>query len=150
MKALLQRVKKASVTIDGNLYSKIEEGILVFLGVEKGDSNEQAEFLAHKICELRIFDDEFNKMNLSIKDIDGKILVVSQFTLAADCRKGRRPNFDNAEKPEKAQEIYEKFVSFIKEPGIKTQTGKFGAMMDIELTNNGPVTFVLTKNNKLL
>lgn len=145
MKALLQRVKSASVKIDGNIYSEIKQGILVFLGVEKEDSSSQAEFLANKLCNLRIFEDEYEKMNLSVKDIDGEILVVSQFTLAGNCKKGTRPSFDNAKSPQEANKIYEDFVSIVKELHPKVKTGIFGAMMDIELINDGPVTFILTK-----
>lgn len=145
MKSLLQRVKSASVTIDGQIHSKIGQGILIFLGVEKSDSTTQAEFLANKISNLRIFEDDAGKMNLSVKDIDGEILVVSQFTLASDCKKGTRPSFDNAKEPQEANRIYEEFVSFVKQNNIKTKTGVFGAMMDLELINDGPVTFMLTK-----
>lgn len=145
MKVLLQRVKRASVTIENNIYSEINQGILVFLGVEKNDSDSQAEFLASKISNLRIFNDSEGKMNLSIKDISGEILVVSQFTLASSCKKGTRPSFDNAKPPTEANEIYEKFISFVKQNNISVKTGVFGAMMDIELINDGPVTFILTK-----
>lgn len=145
MKALLQRVKRASVTIDGEIYSEISKGILVFLGVEKQDTKEHAAFLANKICNLRIFEDDSCKMNLSIKDIQGEILVVSQFTLASDCKKGTRPSFDKAEEPSVAKEIYEKFSDYVKMHNIGVKTGSFGAMMDIELINDGPVTFMLTK-----
>lgn len=145
MKALLQRVKKASVKIDERIHSEIGQGILIFLGVEKKDSASQAEFLANKVCNLRIFEDEFNKMNLSVKDINGEILIVSQFTLASNCKKGTRPSFDNAMEPIEAKNIYENFVSFVKENNIQVKTGEFGSMMDIELINDGPVTFILTK-----
>ncbi len=145
MKALVQRVKKASVTIDDKLYSKIDHGLLVFLGVQKGDSKENADKLAQKLVNLRIFEDENDKMNLSLKDVNGQMLVVSQFTLCGDCKKGTRPSFDNAELPDKANELYEYFVSKIKEQGIKVQTGSFGAMMDVELINDGPVTFMVEK-----
>ena len=145
MKALVQRVKKASVTIDDKLYSKIDQGLLVFLGVQKGDSQENADKLAQKLVNLRIFEDENDKMNLSLKDVGGQMLVVSQFTLCGDCKKGTRPSFDNAELPDKANELYEYFVSKIKEQGIKVQTGSFGAMMDVELINDGPVTFMVEK-----
>lgn len=145
MKALVQRVKKASVTIDDKLYSKIDQGLLVFLGVQKGDSIENADKLAQKLVNLRIFEDENDKMNLSLKDVGGQMLVVSQFTLCGDCKKGTRPSFDNAELPDKANELYEYFVSKIKEQGIKVQTGSFGAMMDVELINDGPVTFMVEK-----
>ena len=145
MKALLQRVKKASVKIDGELHSEIAQGILIFLGVEKNDSCSQAEFLASKITNLRVFEDESGKMNLSIKDIAGEILIVSQFTLASDCKKGTRPSFDNAKEPVEANKIYEEFISIVKKLNIPVKTGIFGAMMDIELVNDGPVTFMLTK-----
>ncbi len=143
MKGLIQRVKNASVTIDGELYSKIGAGILVLLGVEKGDSKENADKLAEKISKLRIFEDENGKMNKSVQDINGEILVVSQFTLAGDCKKGTRPSFDKAELPQRANELYEYFVKKVQSIGIPTQTGSFGAMMDIELINDGPVTFML-------
>lgn len=142
MKGLIQRVKKASVTIDGNIYSEINAGILVLLGVEKGDKEENADKLADKICKLRIFEDENGKMNKSIQDVNGEILVVSQFTLAGDCKKGTRPSFDKAELPDKANKLYEYFTNKIKET-ILVKTGVFGAMMDIELINDGPVTFML-------
>lgn len=143
MKSLIQRVKQASVTIDGKLYSQINAGILVLLGVEKGDSEEIADKLAEKLVKLRIFEDENGKMNKSIKDITGEILVVSQFTLAGDCKKGTRPSFDKAELPQRANQLYEYFVSKLKGLEIETQTGSFGAMMDVELINDGPVTFML-------
>lgn len=145
MKALIQRVKKASVTIEGKLYSKIDKGLLVFLGVQKGDSEENADKLAQKLVNLRIFEDENEKMNLSLKDVNGQMLVVSQFTLCGDCKKGTRPSFDNAELPQKANQLYEYFVTQIKAQGIETQTGSFGAMMDVELINDGPVTFMVEK-----
>ena len=143
MKALIQRVKKASVTINGELYSEINNGILVFLGVVKGDSKENADKLADKISKLRIFEDENEKMNLSVQDVNGEILVVSQFTLAGDCKKGTRPSFDSAEYPQRANELYEYFNEQIKIKNIPVKTGVFGAMMDIELINDGPVTFML-------
>jgi len=145
MKALIQRVKKASVTIENQLYSKIDAGLLVFLGVAKGDSEENADKLVDKISKLRIFEDENEKMNLSITDIKGEILVVSQFTLCGNCEKGTRPSFDNAEIPSKANELYEYFVAKLKTIGLPVKTGKFAAMMDIELVNDGPVTFMVEK-----
>lgn len=145
MIAVIQRVKNASVTIENELYSEIGQGILVLLGVEKDDTEEQAKFLADKITNLRIFEDENEKMNMSLSDIKGEILIVSQFTLAGDCRKGKRPGFDNAAKPDKAIPLYEKFIELVKEKGISAKTGKFGAMMDVALVNDGPVTFILSK-----
>lgn len=145
MKALIQRVKKASVTIDGQLYSQIGRGLLIFLGVEKEDLEENAEKLSQKISNLRIFEDENDKMNLSVKDVNGEILVVSQFTLCGDCKKGTRPSFDKAAPPEKANALYEDFVTKLRESGFSVQTGKFRAMMDVELINDGPVTFMVEK-----
>ena len=141
MKALIQRVKRASVTIDGKLYSKIGHGLLVFLGVENGDEKFNAEKLAEKIVNLRIFEDENEKMNLSLKDVNGEMLVVSQFTLCGDCKKGTRPSFDKAAVPNIANDLYEYFINNVNERNIKVKTGKFRAMMDVELVNDGPVTF---------
>ena len=145
MKALIQRVKKASVTINGEIYSLIGAGMLIFLGVEKTDTIQNAEKLAQKVLNLRIFEDENEKMNFSIKDVSGEILVVSQFTLCADCRKGTRPGFDNAAAPEIANKLYEEFVKLLKVSDLKIETGKFRAMMDVSLVNDGPVTFWLDK-----
>ena len=143
MKALIQRVKKASVTVENELYSSIDEGLLVFLGVEKTDEKENAQKLAEKILKLRIFEDENEKMNLSISDLKGEILVVSQFTLCGDCKKGTRPSFDKSAPPQIANELYEYFITQVQSYGIKTGTGKFGAMMEVSLINDGPVTFML-------
>lgn len=143
MKVLIQRVKKASVTIDGKLYSSISKGILALVGIEKEDTIEQVQKSAKKIANLRIFPDENDKMNYSLIDINGEILIVSQFTLCGDCKKGTRPSFDKSAPPKIANELYEKFVEEIKTFNIKTQTGKFAAMMDVELINDGPVTFMI-------
>ena len=143
MIGLLQRVKRSSVTIDDELYSEIGAGILVLFGVEKGDEKEKAEKIADKISKLRIFEDKNGKMNKAVTDISGEILVVSQFTLAGNCSKGTRPSFDNAEEPQRAKEIYEYFIEKLKEKGLTVKHGVFGAMMDVELINDGPVTFIL-------
>ena len=145
MKALIQRVKSASVTINGEIYSLIRHGLLIFLGVEKNDEIENAQKLAEKIIKLRIFEDENEKMNNSIKDVKGEILVVSQFTLCGDCKKGTRPSFDNAANPQKAIDLYEYFIKCLLQENIPVKTGKFRAMMDIELINDGPVTFMIEK-----
>ncbi|CDE43631.1 d-tyrosyl-tRNA(Tyr) deacylase [Clostridium sp. CAG:768] len=145
MKALIQRVKRASVTIEGELFSAINSGILVFLGVEKGDEKENAEKLAQKIVNLRIFEDENEKMNLSLKDVNGEMLVVSQFTLCGDCKKGTRPSFDKAANPDLAVDLYEYFIKCIEDNNIPVKTGIFRAMMDVELINDGPVTFWVEK-----
>ena len=143
MKVLIQRVKKASVTIENNLHSNISKGILAFVGIEKGDSIEQIQKMAKKLSGLRIFSDENDKMNLSILNIKGEMLIVSQFTLCGDCKKGTRPSFDQSANPDIAKKLYEDFITEIQNYGIKTQTGVFGATMDIELINDGPVTFML-------
>ena len=143
MKVLIQRVKKASVTIDNSLYSKINTGILALVGIEKGDSEEKIEKMAAKLVNLRIFPDENDKMNKSILDIQGEMLIVSQFTLCGNCKKGTRPSFDGSAPPEIADKLYENFVEKIKSHGINVGTGKFGAMMDVALINDGPVTFML-------
>lgn len=145
MKALIQRVKRASVTIENELYSSIGAGLLVFVGVEKSDERLNAEKLADKILKLRIFEDENEKMNLSVSDIKGDILVVSQFTLCGDCKKGTRPSFDNSAPLDKAVELYEYFTECVNQSGLNVKTGKFRAMMDVELVNDGPVTFWLEK-----
>lgn len=182
MKALIQRVKKASVTIEDKVYSQIDKGMLILLGVEKQDEKENAQKLCEKLINLRIFEDEYGsrcepasacdkqaeqgehnvsdvglqaesrspqeqkgKMNLSLLDVKGEILVVSQFTLAADCKKGTRPSFDKAAPPDRANELYEYFVELISKYGLSVKTGKFQAMMDVSLVNDGPVTFMIEK-----
>ena len=145
MKALIQRVKRASVTIDGEVYSQIGAGMLVLRGVEKRDTQENAEKLADKRSKLRIHEDENAKMNLSILDIKGEMLIVSQFTLCGDCKKGTRPSFDKSAPPQIANELYEYFVEQVKAFQIPCQTGKFAAMMDVELINDGPLTFRVGK-----
>lgn len=143
MKVLIQRVKEASVKIDGELYSSINFGILALVGVEKGDTIEQIQKMAKKVVNLRIFADENDKMNRSLIDINGEMLVVSQFTLCGDCKKGTRPSFDKSENPQRANELYEQFVKEVTDYGVKTQTGKFASMMDVSLVNDGPVTFMI-------
>ena len=145
MKAVIQRVKYASVAINGSEFSKIEKGLLILFGVEKNDDKEKIDFFVKKIANLRIFNDEKGKMNLSVKDVKGEILVVSQFTLSADCTKGLRPSFDNAMNPEIANKMYEEFILKLKETGLNVKTGVFGADMKVLLLNDGPVTFVLEK-----
>ena len=143
MKILLQRVKQASVNINRDEFSSISKGILTFVGIEKNDTKEQAEKLAKKAVNLRIFPDEKGKMNCSLIDIQGEMLIVSQFTLCGDCKKGTRPSFDKSASPDIANELYEYFISQVKLHGINVCTGKFGAMMDVKLINDGPVTFML-------
>ena len=145
MKVLVQRVKSASVKINGEVYSRIGKGLLIFLGVEKEDSQLHADKLVNKIVNLRIFEDENAKMNFSLKDVNGEIMVVSQFTLCGDCRKGTRPSFDKSAPPNFAYDLYEYFISKLVQCGLKVSTGKFKAMMDVELINDGPVTFWLEK-----
>ena len=146
MKIVIQRVKKASVTINNRLYSYINKGILALVGIEKGDTKEFAEKLASKLINLSIFPDEDGKMNRSIKDIKGEMLIVSQFTLCGDCKKGTRPSFDRSAPPAEADTLYKYFSELISEEGIPVKTGQFGAMMDVELINDGPVTFILEKS----
>ena len=143
MKLVVQRVKEASVTIDNKLYSSVQKGLLVLFGVEKDDSEDMLEYYAQKLLKLRIFEDENGKMNKSVCDIGGEILVVSQFTLCADCKKGTRPSFDNAKEPKTAKEYYEKFVKILKASGLSVKTGVFAAHMDVGLVNWGPVTIIL-------
>lgn len=144
MKSALQRVSQASVTVDGQEVSTIGRGIMVLFGVQKEDTEEKLAYQVKKLLSLRIFPDEQDKMNLSVMDIQGEILVVSQFTLAGDCRKGTRPSFDTAMPPKEAEQLYERYVETVrKESGLKVVTGVFGAMMQVALINDGPVTFLL-------
>jgi len=148
VKAVIQRVSQARVVIAAREHSRIGAGILVLLGVEKGDTREDATALAKKIVELRIFEDDAGKMNHSLLDIHGQLLAVSQFTLLGDCRKGRRPSFDDAAPPEQAKQLYQTFVEEVKSLGVDVATGVFQAMMDVELTNQGPVTFALDSRRR--
>ena len=143
MKAVIQRVRTAKVEVDGKTVGQIGRGILLLLGVEKGDEERDADWLAEKIGNLRIFEDEKGKMNLSVKEIAGELLAVSQFTLAGNCAKGRRPSFDSAAPPEEANQLYEYFVGKLRGLGLPVKTGVFQAMMQVTLTNDGPVTFIL-------
>jgi len=143
MKVVLQRVKQASVEVAGQVAGKIGRGILLLIGVERDDSNEDVEFLARKSVELRIFPDREGKMNLSLADVGGEVLAVSQFTLAASTKKGRRPSFDSAEEPGRAEELFEEFVAWVRAKGFRVETGVFQAVMDVHLVNEGPVTLIL-------
>lgn len=143
MRAVVQRVKYASVKVENEITGKIDKGLLVFLGVCDEDTQEDIEYLGEKITGLRIFEDENGKMNLSVSDIQGEILVVSQFTLYGDCRKGKRPSFIQAGNPNYANEMYEKFMAYIKTKGFDVKRGIFGADMKVELLNDGPVTILL-------
>ncbi len=148
MRAVIQRVTNARVVIEGKEYSRIGPGLLVLVGVEKQDTPEDAEMLARRIIELRIFEDDAGKMNRSIAEAGGQILAVSQFTLLGDCRKGRRPSFDPAAPPDLARALYERFVNEIDGLGIEVATGVFQAAMNVELTNQGPVTFILDSRKR--
>ena len=143
MRAVVQRVSKASVTIEGEIVGEIGNGLVILLGVKNGDTETDAKYLADKCVNLRIFTDKQSKFNLSAVDVEGQILVVSQFTLYADTRKGRRPSFIEAAPPEISEPLYEKFISFIKLSGLKVASGKFGAMMLVEIFNDGPVTVIV-------
>ena len=146
MRAVIQRVKSASVTVDGRVVSEIREGLLVFLGVAQEDTPADVDYMASKIANLRIFEDDEGLMNLSILDAGGEALVVSQFTLCGDCRKGRRPSFIAAARPEKADPLYQAFMDEISRLGVPVKAGVFQAMMDVELINDGPVTMLLDSN----
>lgn len=148
MRAVIQRVKEAKVNIGNELKSQTGKGFLILLGISNEDDFSDAEFLVDKIRNLRVFEDENGKMNLSLLDTKGQALIVSQFTLYADCRKGRRPSFIDAASPEKAKELYEQFVSEFKKTGLKIETGEFQAMMDVYLINDGPVTIILDSKEK--
>jgi D-aminoacyl-tRNA deacylase len=145
MRALLQRVSKAQVTVESKILARIEKGLVVLLGVGHGDGVDQAAFLAEKVANLRIFEDDHGKTNLSVLDVKGEAIVVSQFTLYADSRKGRRPSFTDAALPEVAEPLVDRFVELLRGQGVPTQTGKFGAHMEVEIHNDGPVTIWLER-----
>ena len=148
MKVVVQRAKRAKVTVNGETVGSIGHGLVLLVGVTHSDTIEDAAFVADKIAHLRIFEDESGKMNLSVLDVCGEILSVSQFTLYGDCRKGRRPNFMEAAKPDHALPIYEALNDALRQKGIRVETGKFGAMMEVELINDGPVTLIVESKEK--
>ena len=145
MRALLHRVSAASVTVNGRITGQIERGYMILLGVTHSDTHNEAEWLAHKIAGLRLFEDDAGKMNLSLADVGGSLLVVSQFTLYGDARKGRRPSFTNAARPEQAEPLVDHFCAQLREHGFRVATGVFGAMMHVEIHNDGPVTLMLER-----
>ena len=145
MKLVIQRVKNASVEVEGNIVGKIEKGFLVLLGIKVGDTKEHADYLVKKLCNLRVFTDENEKMNLSLKDVGGQILIVSQFTLYANCSDGNRPSFIEAARPEEAIPLYEYFCDECAKKGFEIQKGIFGADMKVQLLNDGPVTIIIEK-----
>jgi len=146
MRAVVQRVSRSSVTVEDNMVGKIDKGLMVLLGIEGEDTDKEIDYMVEKIINLRIFEDEDEKMNLSLMDIKGEMLVVSQFTLMGDCRKGRRPSFKSAARPEMANEVYEKFVSSARNKGVHTETGQFQADMQVDILNDGPVTLIIDSN----
>lgn len=148
MKAVIQRVQYASVAVDGNIIGKIEKGFLILLGITHEDTEKDVLWLANKIKDLRVFEDENGKMNLSLEEVKGEVLIVSQFTLYGNCMKGRRPAFIDAARPELAIPLYEKFLETFQSFGIKTESGKFGADMKVELLNDGPVTLIIESKDK--
>ena len=143
MRAVIQRVKSSSVTVENETVGKIEKGLLVLLGIAKTDKSDEAKYLAEKIVNLRIFEDDNRKMNRSLMDTGGEMLVVSQFTLLGDCKKGRRPSFVDAAPPDRATVLYDTFVEQVREKGITVETGRFQAMMEVSLINDGPVTLIV-------
>ena len=148
MKAVIQRVQYASVAVEGNIIGKIEKGFLILLGITHEDTEKDVLWLANKIKDLRVFEDENGKMNLSLEEVKGEVLIVSQFTLYGNCMKGRRPDFIDAARPELAIPLYEKFLETFQSFGIKTESGKFGADMKVELLNDGPVTLIIESKDK--
>ncbi len=148
MRIVLQRVKEARVEVSGKVVGRIGRGFCLLLGVEKGDKEDDSDYLARKTAELRVFPDENGKMNLSVADVGGEVLAVSQFTLAASVRKGRRPSFDGAEEPQRAEELFGRFVEALTSSGIPVETGVFQALMEVHIVNDGPVTFLLESPKK--
>ena len=147
MIAVIQRCSRGKVMVSEKVVGKIDNGLVILLGVQKGDTEKDANFLVNKISGLRIFSDENDKMNLSIKDVNGSALIISQFTLCGDTKKGRRPSFIKAATPDDGNKLYEYFMSEMKKDGVPIESGEFGAMMDVALVNNGPVTFVLNSKD---
>ncbi len=143
MKIVVQKTSKAQVIVDGRIIGKISKGFVLFVGIKKGDTENIAKKMAEKVAKLRIFEDKNNKMNLSLKDTGGSVLAVSQFTLLADVKKGNRPSFIDAENPEKAKYLFDKFVEYLKEEGISVETGQFQAYMQVHIVNEGPTTILL-------
>lgn len=143
VKALIQRVREARVEVEGETIASIGRGLLVFLGVGKGDTAEDLDYLVRKVSNLRVFEDRAERMNLSVKDVDGEVLVVSQFTLLADTRRGNRPSFDGAEEPARAEDMYQRFMEKLKDAGLRVAEGRFAARMAVRLVNDGPVTIML-------
>lgn len=145
MKLVVQRVSNAKVEVENKIVGKINKGFMVLCGITHEDTKQEADYLARKLCNLRVFEDENEKMNLSVKDVGGKLLIISQFTLYADCSSGNRPSFINAAKPDYANELYEYFMQKCRDEGLEVEKGVFGAHMEVSLLNNGPVTIILEK-----
>ncbi len=148
MRAVIQRVSEASVTVDGQIIGQIQKGIVILLGVTSTDTEEEVRWLAQKCMNLRIFENTSGKFDHSLQDVGGAALVVSQFTLYGDCRRGRRPDFTKAARPEIAEPLYEAFVQYLRNAGVHTETGRFAAMMQVEIHNDGPVTLVIDTEEK--
>ncbi|MCH5185121.1 MAG: D-tyrosyl-tRNA(Tyr) deacylase [Oscillospiraceae bacterium] len=148
MRAVLQRVKESRVSVDGRIVGNISAGLNILVGIEKGDTEEELAYAAAKILSMRIFDDKDGRMNLSVRDIKGEILVISQFTLYGDCRRGNRPSFERAAPGNEAEKLYGKFVDMLKNGGLKVETGIFGADMEVNIVNDGPVTIILERKAK--
>ncbi|WP_307339996.1 D-aminoacyl-tRNA deacylase [Caldalkalibacillus uzonensis] len=148
MKVVVQRSKQAKVTVNGEVTGQIDRGFVLLVGVTHDDTKQDAEYLADKVAYLRVFADEEGKMNRSLLEVDGQVLSVSQFTLYGDCRKGRRPNFMQAAKPDQAKQLYEHFNQSLREKGVSVETGEFGAMMQVELVNDGPVTLIIDSQER--